>query len=75
MGRAGGTTAEAPPHRVTIARPFAIAHYEVPQNLWQAVMGENPSRWKGPRNAAEMFSFDEAVEFCRRVTERLARQN
>ena len=48
-----------------------VARYEVPQNLWTAVMGANPSRWKGRRNSVEMLSFDEAVEFCRKVTERL----
>src|SRR5262249_53445798 len=47
MGRAGGESVERPVHRVTLKRPFAIARYEVPQNLWQAVMGSNPSRWKG----------------------------
>ena len=40
--------------------PFAIAKYEVPQNLWEAVMGSNPSKWKGKRNSVEMLSFDEA---------------
>lgn len=68
MGRAARPAAEQPPHGVTIAKPLAVARYEVPQNLWQAVMGANPSRWKGPRNAVEMLSFDEAVEFCRKVT-------
>jgi formylglycine-generating enzyme required for sulfatase activity len=68
MGRATGPEAEKPPRRVTIAKPLAMARYEVPQNLWQAVMGANPSRWKGPRNAVEMLSFDEAVDFCQKVT-------
>ncbi|HEY4307896.1 MAG TPA: formylglycine-generating enzyme family protein [Pirellulales bacterium] len=63
-----GLSAERPAHRVKLARPFAIAPYEVPQNLWQAVMGENPSRWKGARNAVEMVSYVDAVEFCRRAT-------
>ena len=40
-----------------------MARYEVPQNLWQAVMGENPSRWKGPRNSVEMVGYDDAIEF------------
>jgi formylglycine-generating enzyme required for sulfatase activity len=71
MGRTGGEAAEGPPHRVAIKKSFAIARYEVPQNLWQAVMGDNPSRWKGPRNSVEMLSYDDAVEFCRKVTERL----
>lgn len=63
--------AEQPEHEVTLAAPFAIARYEVPQNLWQAVMGKNPSRWKGPRNSVEMLTWDEAVEFCSRATEQL----
>ena len=71
MGRGDGPAAERPPHRVTPAGAFAIARYEVPQNLWQAVMRSNPSRWKGPRNSVEMLSHDDAVEFCRRATEQM----
>ena len=69
MGADDGAASERPPHRVTITRPFAIARYEVPQNLWQAVMGANPSRWKGQRNSVEMLSYDDALDFCRRATE------
>src|SRR3954447_25282471 len=47
---------------------FSIAKYEVPQNLWQAVMGNNPSRWKGARNSVEMVSRAEADEFCQQVS-------
>lgn len=53
---------------VAIDYPFAIAKYEVPQNLWEAVMGTNPSKWKGDRNSVEMISFEEAEDFCRRAT-------
>lgn len=59
---------EQPVHRVTLDRSFAIARYEVPQNLYEAVMGNNPSRWKGPRNSAEMMSWRDANEFCTRIT-------
>jgi formylglycine-generating enzyme required for sulfatase activity len=71
MGRADGDAAERPVHEVTFTHRFAVARYEVPQNLWQAIMGGNPSRWKGPRNSVEMLSFDDAVEFCKRITQRL----
>lgn len=50
---------------------FELAKYEVPQNLWEAVTGANPSRWKGKRNSVEMLSFDEAVAFCKKATELL----
>lgn len=71
MGRAGGDKSEQPRHPVSFDDNFAIARYEVPQNLWEAVMGTNPSRWKGPRNSVEMLSWDDAVEFCDKVTARL----
>jgi formylglycine-generating enzyme required for sulfatase activity len=63
-----GSAAEAPAHRVALAAPFEIARYEVPQNLWESVMGSNPSRWKGPRNSVELISFDDAAAFCARAT-------
>ncbi len=58
-----------PKHEVTLKHSFSIAKYEVPQNLWEAVMGENPSKWKGPRNSVEMLSFADAEDFCRKTTE------
>jgi formylglycine-generating enzyme required for sulfatase activity len=69
MGSAQVGAVAEPVREVKMSRPFWFAKYEVPQNLWQAVMGENPSRWKGPRNSAEMFTWEESVEFCRRATE------
>lgn len=68
MGRRAGSDVERPVHEVEFAYAFEVAKYEVPQNLWEAVMGTNPSRWKGKRNSVEMLSFDEAVEFCRKST-------
>jgi formylglycine-generating enzyme required for sulfatase activity len=68
MGSEKGPAIEQPAHKVTLAHRFSIAKYEVPQNLYEAVMGQNPSKWKGPRNSVEMFSFDEAQEFCKKIT-------
>ena len=58
----------SPMHRVTFDYSFHVAKYEVPQNLWQAVMGSNPSRWKGQRNSVENLSYTEAVAFCEKAT-------
>lgn len=68
MGDDAGPEAERPAHRVTIEHRFEIARYETPQNLWEAVMGRNPSRWKGMRNSVEMLSYGDALDFCRRAT-------
>jgi len=59
---------EQPVVKVTFRAPFAMARYEVTQELYEAVMGRNPSKWKGPRNSVEMVSWKEANEFCRKVT-------
>lgn len=56
---------------VRIPTAFRIAKYEVPQNLWEAVMGANPSKWKGKRNSVEMVSFQDAADFCAKATARM----
>lgn len=71
MGSEKGEPSERPVHSVKLSKPFRMARYEVPQNLYEAVMGSNPSRWKGPRNSAEMMTWHEAVTFCQRLTELL----
>lgn len=68
MGADDESPACLPTRVARMARAFRVARYEVPQNLWEAVMGANPSKWPGPRNSVEMLSFEDAVEFCRRVT-------
>jgi formylglycine-generating enzyme required for sulfatase activity len=74
MGSTGDAPdTEKPAVTVTFAAPFAVARYEVTQELYEAVMGTNPSRWKGPRNSVEMVSWEEANEFCRKATAELRR--
>lgn len=69
MGRPeGGSGNERPTRQVTLGYEFQIAKYEVPQNLWQAVMGSNPSKWTGPRNSVEMLSCEDAERFCELAT-------
>jgi formylglycine-generating enzyme required for sulfatase activity len=71
MGSADGPASEQPAHKVTVAYDFAFAKYEVTQELYEAVMGNNPSRWKGPRNSVEKVSWDEANTFCSKATKSL----
>ena len=69
MGSDRGEPSERPVHTVTFGYSFEIAKYEVPQNLWTAVMGSNPSKWKGVRNSVEMLDFTEAQAFCGKATD------
>jgi formylglycine-generating enzyme required for sulfatase activity len=59
---------EKPAVKVKLSAPFSMARYEVTQELYEAVMGKNPSKWRGPRNSVEMVSWDEANAFCRKAT-------
>jgi formylglycine-generating enzyme required for sulfatase activity len=56
------------PREVTMPAAFRISRYEVTQELYRAVMGVNPSRWKGERNSVEMVSFQDAEQFCIRLS-------
>jgi len=68
----GGEAAnEKPAHEVKLGGPFALNRYEVTQELYEAVMVKNPSKWQGPRNSVEMVSWDEAHEFCRKASAEL----
>lgn len=74
MGSTEGPPSERPVHEVQFAYGFRMAKGEVAQNLYSAVMGNNPSRWKGARNSVEMMPCADALEFCRRLT-RLLRES
>ena len=67
----GGRANEQPAHKVTFAGDFAMARYEVTQELYFVIMGNNPAKWKGPRNSVEMVNWSEAKEFCSKVTQEL----
>jgi len=50
-------------HRVRITRPFYIGKCPVTQEQWQAVLGGNPSLFKGPRRPVEQVSWDDCQSF------------
>jgi formylglycine-generating enzyme required for sulfatase activity len=56
------------PHEVVLTRPFAMAEIPVTQEMFEAVMGKNPSRSKGARLPVEYAPFADVQEFCRRVS-------
>jgi formylglycine-generating enzyme required for sulfatase activity len=59
---------ESPQHEVTISKPFYMGIYDVTQEHYEQVMGRNPANFKGPQNPVEMVSWDDAVEFCKKVS-------
>jgi formylglycine-generating enzyme required for sulfatase activity len=62
---------EKPVHTVRITQPFYLDKYEVTQGQWQAVMGNNPSKFTGDANRpVESVSWDDVQEFIRRLNAR-----
>jgi len=59
---------ETPQHHVTVPG-FYMGKYEVTQAQWRAVMGTEPFGFKGDDLPAESISWDDAVTFCRRLSE------
>ena len=59
---------EYPTHRVTLSS-FSIGRYEVTQEEWKAVMGSNPSEFKGAKRPVENVSWDDCQKFIRKLNE------
>ncbi len=51
-------------HRGTLTKGFHLGIHQVTQAQWQAVMGANPSHFKGDFLPVEQVTWDEAVAFC-----------
>lgn len=70
MGSTTGDSDEKPVHWVTIRQPFYLGKYEVTQAQWKAVMGTNPSSFKGDNLPVESVSWDDCQEFIRKLNAR-----
>jgi formylglycine-generating enzyme required for sulfatase activity len=71
------------PHRVRITQPFLLGVYEVTQREWEELMGSQPSWFSSngdgkdkvsgldtSRFPVEQVSWEEATEFCRKLSQR-----
>ncbi len=63
---------EKPVHGVTLS-DYYIGKYEVTQELWEAVMGYNPSYLNGSQNPVECVSWEECQEFISRLNSLMGR--
>jgi eukaryotic-like serine/threonine-protein kinase len=64
---------EKPQHRVDLP-DFYMARYPTTQAQYLAVMGENPSRFKGDRRPVECVSWLDAMEFCQKLSKITSRE-
>jgi len=62
---------EGPQHAVRISQGFWMFDTAVPQGLWVAVMGENPSYFKGDDLPVEQVSWEDCHQFIGKLNDRL----
>jgi formylglycine-generating enzyme required for sulfatase activity len=72
---------EGPQHEVTVS-PFWMGKYPVTQFQWRAVatlpkiktdLKSEPSKFKGDKRPVEQISWEEAIEFCARISKKTGR--
>ena len=58
-------------HKVTLTKGFYMGVYTVTQEQYEAVVGENPSKFKGEKNLpVEMVSWDDCQNFVKKLREK-----
>lgn len=69
MGSDSGDSNEKPVHSVTLS-DYMIGETEVTQDLWQAVMGSNPSNFTGDmQRPVETVSWNDCQDFIEKLNE------
>jgi formylglycine-generating enzyme required for sulfatase activity len=63
---------ESPQHQVTVPS-FFIGKYPVTQAQYQAIMGTNPSYFKGSNRPVEQVSWNNAVAFCEKLSQKIGK--
>ena len=58
---------EKPVHQVTLTNDYYMGKYEVTQALWPAVMGSNPSNFKGDNLPVETVNWNDCQEFISKL--------
>ncbi len=71
-GEVGRKKDESPQHQVTVPG-FFMGRYEVTQAQYQAIMGTNPAHFKGEKLPVETVSWNDAVEFCQKLSQKTGR--
>lgn len=70
MGSRDGERNERPPHQVTLTRAFELQKTETTQAEWRAVMGSNPSHFRGDDKPVESVSWNDVQTFIARLNAR-----
>jgi len=64
-----GYFSERPQHKVKV-NSFWIGKFEITQKQYMDITGKNPSFFKGANNPVEQVSYSDAMEFCRKFSQK-----
>ena len=53
----------------TKVNDFYISKYEITQKEWEAVMGDNPSKYMAPNHPVENITWYDSIEYCNKRSE------
>lgn len=70
MGQKGGAKDDEPVHLVRITQPFCIGVYEVTQEQWAIVFGNQPPKLEERHLPVQRIKYAEAQDFLRRLNEK-----
>jgi formylglycine-generating enzyme required for sulfatase activity len=62
------------PRLVTLTKPFYLAEIPVTQEIWEAVMGANPSAVKDPKLPVQNPLFPDIEKFCQLLSQKTGRK-
>ncbi|WP_375506991.1 SUMF1/EgtB/PvdO family nonheme iron enzyme [uncultured Nostoc sp.] len=69
----GRTKAEEPQHTVNVPA-FVIGKFQVTQEQYNQIMGSNPSKFPTAKRPVERVSWNDAVNFCEKLSEKTKRK-
>ena len=63
----GGDVVTPTLHKIILTKGFYLSKYEVSQEQYEKVMGENPSVFKDKNNPVDNVSWAESMKFCEKL--------
>jgi formylglycine-generating enzyme required for sulfatase activity len=71
---AGRVEDEGPQREVTISKPFYLGIHEITQGQYEVIMASNPACFKGATRPVERVSWEDATEFCERLSQKTGKK-
>jgi len=62
------------PRRLVTIKPFFMSKYPVTQAQYEAIMGNNPARFKGAKRPVEQVTWDDSVNFCNKLSQKIGKE-